>query len=200
MNPFTGKEEFYEGERGLICPSCEGAVNTKLDYCPSCQYRPPSKRKDYKPEEQPTETPREKLFFKYFTVKMSQLIDYNKFLTVLERETNVIVDRKHLTKDGMITGSNLAEAVLESMITEEKMCPVCGHPMGMHLTEESYIWLSEEKRPEDKRIQYQMICEVPKCHITHGKQGLCFSSIPDDIVGEPEENFENKEENGVYSA
>jgi len=94
-------------------------------------------------------------------------------------------------------------------IEDAETCPVCGHLFSMHSIEKSYIWLTEEKKPEDKRDQHQIYCDVEDCHVTHGKQAMCFASIPEDLIGDPEDinepdfkarniGFENEEPDGVY--
>jgi len=106
----TGKEEWIEDENfGTVCPNCDNIIKKDSNYCPRCQYQPPSKRR-------------------------------------------------------------------------ENICPVCQHPFKDHRTVKNDIWLDSKYTEENRRDSYQLICQVPECDVNPKQEGVCFSSIPDDLI------------------
>lgn len=164
---------------------------------------------------------RPQFFPKYFVLKMSQKIDLIKFFSLFAVSTgHEIKVFPPFKEDSFLLGSNFAELLLESIVTEKTLCPVCNHPLDMHYSKETEIWLGNPPyTDENKRKNFHLICNVPNCN-ANPKQGVCFSSIPDEILGdglsdamfpdeEPTEtsspvksldsNFENETPNGVFS-
>jgi len=120
------------------------------------------------------------LYMKYFNIKLSEEIDVLQLLDKLED----LAKDKVLNERMKMTGLDLAEMVTESMIEKPLKCPECGHPMDMHVAEPTYIFMDDSMSDESKKHTNMIVCQVPDCRKTNGIQESCFSSIPDELLGE----------------
>ena len=128
------------------------------------------------------------LYMKYFNIKLSEEIDVLQLLDKLED----LAKDKVLNERMKMTGLDLAEMVVDSVIESPLKCPECGHPMDMHVAEPTYIFMDDSMSDESKKHTNMIVCQVPDCHKTKGMQGCCFSSIPDELLGEPNGKLSRK--------